>query len=140
MILISETQNVKAKPAEVAKVLLDHQALDRFFNAKFVLVNPENQGELPGGKGAIRQINMLGSEFQEKIISADEHHIKYQIMGNKPVAEHCGDIYLKAISAPQTKTEINDKLRCTEPWWQPSFVVAFFIKTAIQKSIYRKRQ
>jgi hypothetical protein len=79
-------------------VLLNHAQLGRFFNAKISLIKPENQGELKGGQGAVRQISIGKITFKERILSANYHHICYQIIGNKPVANHQGDIYLTTYS------------------------------------------
>jgi len=94
MISITVAQEILAPANEVAEVLLNHAQLGRFFNAQISLVKPENQGELKGGQGAVRQIRIGKITFKERILSANYHHICYQIIGNKPVANHQGDIYL----------------------------------------------
>ncbi len=94
MISITVAQEILAPANQVAGVLLNHAQLGRFFNAKISLVKPENQGEIKGGQGAVRQVSIGKITFKERILSADYHHICYQIIGNKPVANHQGDIYL----------------------------------------------
>lgn len=94
MISITVAQEILAPAKEVAEVLLNHTQLGRFFNAKISLVKSENQGEIKGGQGAVRQVSIGKITFKERILSANYHHICYQIIGNKPVANHQGDIYL----------------------------------------------
>lgn len=140
MISISLKQNVVAKPSQVRDMLLEHEHLNRFFNATFLLIKTQDEGEISGGKGSIRQVCMLGGKFQERIISADDTHITYQIMGNKPVAEHRGDIYFHTNNnspepsiAPITKVTYN--ISCKAPWWIPNFILSFFIKKDITQAL-----
>jgi hypothetical protein len=140
MISISVKQNIASKPSQVRDILLEHKHLDRFFNATFLLLKTQNKGEISGGKGSIRQVSMPGGKFQERIISADDTHISYQIIGNKPVAEHRGDIYFhtdnnspEPLTAPITKITYN--ISCKAPRWIPSFVLSFFIKKDITQAL-----
>ena len=135
MISIDLTQKVAATPSQISEVLLEHEQLNRFFNADFQLINNQNEGEITGGKGAVRQVSMLGVKFKERIISADNQHISYQIMGNKPVAEHRGDIYFYEDNAETPMTEVNYKISCKAPWWLSSFVLGFFIKKDIAQAL-----
>jgi hypothetical protein len=136
MILISLKQSLTARPSQVREILLEHEHLNRFFNATFLLLKTQNEGEIRGGKGSIRQVSMLGGKFQEQIISADDNHISYQIIGNKPVAQHRGDIYFKTDnSRAVAKTEITYNISCKAPWWIPSFVLGFFIKKDITQAL-----
>ena len=136
MISISLKQNLAAKPSQVRDTLLEHEHLHRFFNATFLLLKTQNEGDISGGKGSIRQVSMLGSQFQEQIISADDNHISYQIIGNKPVAHHRGDIYFNtANSSAVPTTDITYNISCKAPWWIPSFVLQFFIKKDITRAL-----
>jgi hypothetical protein len=140
MISISVKQQIDAKPSQVRDVLLKHEQLNQFFNAKFVLIQKQNEGEISGGKGSIRQVSMLGGTFEELIISADQHHISYQIIGNKPVASHRGDIYFHAdnnSAEPSTApmTEITYNIKCKAPWGIPSFIISFFIKKDMTQAL-----
>ena len=135
MISIDLTQKIAATPSQISEVLLEHEQLNRFFNADFQLINIQNEGEITGGKGAVRQVSMLGVKFKERIISADNQHISYQIMGNKPVAEHRGDIYFYEDNAETPMTEVNYKISCKAPWWLSSFVLGFFIKKDIAQAL-----
>ncbi|NQZ22699.1 MAG: SRPBCC family protein [Colwellia sp.] len=136
MISINITQNIAATPSQISEVLLEHEQLNRFFNADFQLIKKQNEGEIAGGKGAVRQVSMLGIKFKEQIISADNQHISYQIMGNKPVAEHRGDIYFYEDNNTVTPmTQVNYKISCKAPWWLSSFVLGFFIKKDIAQAL-----
>jgi hypothetical protein len=136
MISFNLKEHIAASPSEVRSILLDHVKLDRFFDAKFILIRNENEGEIFGGKGAIRQVSMIGMKFQERIISADNNHISYQIIGNKPVADHRGDIhFFEAENTSVPKTEITYNLRFNAPWWLPSYLLSFFIKKDIMRAL-----
>ena len=136
MIFINIRQKIAATPEMVKSTLLDHAQLHRFFNAKFLLIKSQNSGEVAGGKGAIRQIQMSGLEFKEQIISADDNHISYQIIGNKPVAKHQGDIYFSSAEDEVTPvTAITYCIQCAAPWWLPSFILKFFIEKDIVSAL-----
>jgi hypothetical protein len=136
MISICVKQKVEARPSQVKEILLQHEYLDQFFNAKFLLLKIQNEGEITGGKGSIRQVSMLGDKFQEQIISADNQHISYQIIGNKPVAKHRGDIYFHTDNNnPLQTTEISYNIICKSPWWIPSFILGFFITKDIIQAL-----
>jgi len=136
MISITLKQNIPAPPSQVRDTLLEHEKLNRFFDADFSLIQKQNDGEIKGGQGAVRQVKMIGVTFEERIISADHNHISYQIVGNKPVANHRGDILFcedKTSSIPITK--ITYHIKCKTPWWLPSFVLSFFIKKDIAQAL-----
>ncbi|MFT6900672.1 MAG: hypothetical protein ACJAXS_000849 [Colwellia sp.] len=136
MISITLKQNVIASPSQVSTILLEHDQLNRFFDADFSLIKNQNNGEINGGKGAVRQISMLCVKFKEEIISADNQHIHYKIVGNKPVSDHRGDIYfcLNKITAIPT-TEVTYHISCKAPWWLPSFVLSFLIKKDVTQAL-----
>lgn len=54
---------------------------------------------------------MQGTTFKEQIIMADNNHISYRILGDKPIAQHRGDIYLKANNAQPSLTEVSQALK-----------------------------
>jgi hypothetical protein len=136
MISINLKQKVAAKPSQVMGILLEHNQLNRFFNADFQLINKQNEGEIAGGKGAVRQVSMLGVKFEERIISADNEHISYQIVGNKPVADHRGDIYFcEDSTTTMPMTDVTYKISCISPWWLPSAILGFFIKKDITQAL-----
>jgi len=136
MISITVKQSLAATPSQVRDILLEHEQLNRFFNAEFLLIKTQNKGEIKGGKGTIRQVSMIGVTFEELIISADNNHISYQIIGNKPVADHRGDIHFcKNNNTAAPMTEITYKISGKTPWWLPSLVLGFFIKKDITQAL-----
>jgi hypothetical protein len=136
MISISLKQNIPATPSQVRDTLLEHQQLNRFFDAEFLLIKEQDKAEIQGGKGAVRQICMIGVTFEECIISADNNHISYQIIGNKPVADHRGDIYFcKNNTTAEPMTEVTYNISCKAPWWLPSFILGFLIKKDVTQAL-----
>jgi hypothetical protein len=145
MITIKVTQKILAPVEQVCQVLLDHQQLDRFFNAKIALVKNQNNGELIGGKGAVRRISIGKIVFEEEVVSASLEHICYRIIGSWPVSEHQGDIRLipQVIprEAPQKEPQVssldsnsnNDStqldyvIKFNAPKWLPDFLLKFFV-------------
>lgn len=139
MITINVTQQVLAPVAQVNQALLAHGKLDRFFNAKIKQVKGENDGELVGGKGAVRQISIGKIVFEERIISASVEHICYRIIGNWPVSDHQGDIRLTSYIAPQVtpladdnkSTQLDYVITFNNPRWLPAFLLKFFVQRDI---------
>ncbi|MCJ8296160.1 MAG: SRPBCC family protein [Colwellia sp.] len=160
MITINVTQQVLAPVALVNQALLEHSKLDRFFNAKIKQVKDENDGELVGGKGVVRQISIGKIVFEEQIISASIEHICYRIIGNWPVSDHQGDICLtsKVASkiAPQPSyqpatqvssqevdietTQLDYVIRFNSPRWLPGFLLKFFVERDIMSAMEKLAQ
>jgi len=147
MITIVVKQQVPAPLEQVSQVLLAHAQLDRFFNAQIEQLKSEDDGELIGGKGAIRKISIGKIVFQEEIISASHEHICYRIVGNWPVSNHQGDIRLTSFIAPQVKPEVTtlggDKpstnidylIQFKGPKWLPGFLLKFFVGRDIKNAM-----
>jgi len=136
MISITLKQNIAATPSQVRNTLLEHEQLNRFFDADFVLIQKQNDGEIKGGKGTVRQVSMIGVTFEERIISADHNHISYQIVGNKPVANHRGDIlFCEDNTTTIPMTQITYHIKCKAPWWLPSSILGFLIKKDITQAL-----
>ena len=139
MITINVTQQILAPVAQVNQALLAHEKLDRFFNAKIKQVKGESDGELVGGKGAVRQISIGKIVFEERIISASNGHICYRIVGNWPVSDHQGDIRLTSYIAPQVTpladdnktTQLDYVIKFNSPKWLPDFLLKFFVERDI---------
>ena len=131
MITINVTQQVLAPVAQVNQALLEHSKLDRFFNAKIKRVKSESDGELVGGKGAVRQISIGKIVFEEQIISASTEHICYRIIGNWPVSDHQGDIRLTPLADDNTNTQLDYVISFNSPKWLPDFLLKFFVERDI---------
>lgn len=148
MITIEVTQKILAPAKQVRDALLDHQQLDRFFNAKVTLIKRQDEGEAIGGKGAIRQITIGKIVFEEEIVSASHEHICYRVIGNWPVSEHQGDIHLTSQEAPQASsldsnsntTQLDYVIKFNGPKWLPSFLLKFFVKRDIVSAMKKLAQ
>ena len=135
MIKINVKQTVVATPEKLCTLLLLHADLGRFFNAQFSVLTPQDSGEISGGKGTIRQVKMQGTTFKEQIITANNSHISYRILGDKPVKQHRGDIYFMVNINESSKTDISYHICCIAPVWLPDFILAFFIKRDISQAL-----
>ena len=138
MVDINLNQKVAAPAIQIRDVLLQHEQLDRFFNATFKLVKKQDEGEIKGGKGTIRQVTMSGVTFNEEIIDADDNQICYRIMGNKPVADHSGEIrFVENNKNAVLQTDISYEIKCKAPWWLPNFILSYFIKKDISRALQK---
>ena len=135
MITIEIAQQVLAPVEQICQVLLDHQQLDRFFKADFKLITRQNKGELLGGTGAVRQVNLGKIVFKEQIISATNEHICYRIIGRGPVADHQGDIYLTSVGNGNTATQLDYVIKFNGPKWLPDFILKFIIERDIKQAM-----
>ena len=140
MITIEVTQKISAPVEQVCQVLLDHPQLERFFNAKVKTIKMQNEGELLGGKGAIRQVSIGKIVFEEEIISASDEHICYRIVGNWPVSDHQGDIQLTPLDVGNRTTQLDYVINFNGPKWLPSFLLKFFVGSDITKAMKKLAQ
>jgi hypothetical protein len=144
MITIEVKQHVPAPLEQVSQILLAHTQLERFFNAKIKLLKSENDGELIGGEGAIRQISIGKIVFNEEIISASNEHICYRIIGKSPVSEHQGDIRLTsgvlALDEDKGSTNIDYLIQFKGPKWLPDFLLKFFVGRDIENAMKKVAQ
>jgi len=132
MIKIKLDKTIDCPRAQVVALLLHHQQLGRFFNAKFSQTRDALPGEPLGGRGAIRQITMRGQCFFEEITHATQRKISYRIIGQGPVSNHRGDI---VFSDQGEATHIDYTITCSAPWWQPNFLVGAVIKRDIANGL-----
>ena len=133
MVRIDLSKTIEATPKRVLDALTQHAKLDRFFNAKFRIIKPENEGEPSGGKGTIRQVNMGRHTFLEEILYADEAHIAYRILGKGPVTEHRGDIRLAANG--ESGSALSYRIQCKGPKLVPDFIVKFILEKDIKRAL-----
>lgn len=135
MVNVDVLQQVAATPNEISKVLLDHQHLGRFFDAKFSLTSIADDGELAGGKGAIRKVTVAWVNFSEQVLLATSTHIRYAIVGNKPLSNHQGDIYLTEQSP--NLTSVRYTIVCNGPKWLPDKWVEILLAQAMKKALIK---
>jgi len=132
MVSINLKCTLLAPPEKVVAVLLEHVYLGRFFNAQFSQLKSHNKGEMKGGAGAVRQVKTPLATFNEQIIHASSTHICYRIMGDKPVQNHQGDIFLTPIEHEgNTATVLRYCIAFRPPFWMPGS----FIKLLVQHDI-----
>lgn len=138
MVNIDVHQHIMASCEDICAVLLDHEQLPRFFDAKITLAKPENTGEVAGGIGSIRDVNVLGIKFSETILLASSDHIRYAILGQWPLKNHQGDIYLSANALGQTLVRYT--ITCEGPSWLPDSLVALILRQGIEKGLLKLAQ
>ena len=135
MVNVDVVQVIAAAPSEVSKILLDHQNAGQFFDAKFNVAKTADEGEVFGGKGAIRDINVAGVKFSEQILIANDNHIRYAIIGDRPLRGHQGNIYLEAQSP--CSTSVRYTIVCEAPKWLPDKLVEFLLSHAMKKALVK---
>ncbi|BFT31266.1 SRPBCC family protein [Alteromonas sp. D210916BOD_24] len=97
--------------------MLDHENLDKLFNASFKVVKSEEPAELKGGVGCVREVKIMGLRFFEEIIRADASEIRYRVLNDFPVKAHLGVIRF----LPEEQwTQVHYHIRCKAPWYLPS--------------------
>jgi hypothetical protein len=131
---IDFTQIIKATPEQVLDILVDHNNLSRFFNAKISMITEQNSGEIVGGKGAVRLIKIGPISFKEQVLIANTERFSYKIVGKGPVSEHQGDIYLKESSSENSKlvTHLHYVITCKAPFFLPDGLAKYFIEKDIK--------
>jgi len=134
MITIKLSQPIAADRQSVMQLLLEHDRLDRFFDGQFKQTKTQESGQPAGGGGAIRQVTIHRQTFFEQIISADEQHICYRIIGQGPVSNHQGDIVLLEQDG---HTLLDYSIVCRAPWWQPKSLVKAIITRDIKRALSR---
>lgn len=137
MINVDVRQEVLASPQDICALLLDHENLPRFFDAKIKLSRHENTGELLGGRGSIRDVNVLGIKFSEEIVSASLNHVCYAIIGDWPLKGHQGNIYLSVDASNKNKTFLQYTITCHGPKWLPDWLIELVLSQGIEKGLMK---
>jgi hypothetical protein len=128
MLVVEHTTVLNSTPEILLSVLLDHTNLDRFFDAKFKVISPANEGELSGGAGCIREVRTAGIRFQERICSASVEGIDYEIVGDFPLKNHHGKI---CFESENERTRITYQISCEPLWYTPNFLMKCILDTQI---------
>jgi len=138
MVNVDVMQMVAAPPSEISAILLEHQNLDRFFDAKFSLLKSADIGEIEGGTGAIREVTVAWVKFSEQVLRANARHIRYAIIGDRPLRNHQGNIYLAEHNSELTSVRYT--IVCQAPTWLPDKLVAFLLTQAMKKALIKINQ
>ncbi len=137
MISITLNQFVPAAPAQVHTVLLQHEKLDRFFDADFHLVASQHQGELEGGVGSVREVRLSGVRFCEQITHTDASQIRYKIVGKAPVTNHQGHIQLNPDGKNLTGTQLQYHIQFCSPWYLPAPLLKYLVHKDTARALLR---
>lgn len=140
MINILVKQTIAASSEALLKTLLDHEQLDRFFNARFCVVHSQNENEIKGGTGCVREIKTAGLTFQEQILKANSDEIHYQIIGDFFLTQHSGRIaFSPSINSNCSGafTDVEYTIFFHVPWYLPSKLIKYFVETDITKAMQK---
>lgn len=141
MINILVKQSIAASKDVLLHILLDHEQLDRFFNARFCVVRSENKNEIKGGTGCVRAIKTVGLTFQEQIMKANSDGIHYQIIGDFFLKEHVGKIIFSSNNnGTAAITDVEYSIAAQVPWYLPSRLIKYFVESDIIKAMKKLKE
>ncbi len=132
MVDVYYQKNIAATPKELCDTLLDHQNLSDFFNASFKVLKAENDNEISGGKGCVREVTILSVRFKEEIIHADTNGIEYRVVDDFPVKAHRGVI---AFTQQENSTNVSYRITCRAPWYIPSWLLSRLLQNDIEQCL-----
>ena len=132
MVDVYYQKNIAATPKELRDTLLDHQNLSDFFNASFKVLKSENDNEVSGGKGCVREVTILGVRFKEEIVRADTNGIEYRVVDDFPVKAHRGVI---AFMLQENATKVSYRITCRAPWYIPSWLLSRLLQNDIEQCL-----
>ncbi|HEA18008.1 MAG TPA: SRPBCC family protein [Pseudoalteromonas prydzensis] len=126
-ICISQTQTLQCSAELVVATLLDHEHLDRFFNASFAT--------LPAHTGIWRrQVKMLGYQFIEHVEHTEQYSIEYYIAGQSPVKNHHAKIHLTPL---KSGCQLVYVINCDAKFWQPTWLLKALITQDLQRALIK---
>ncbi|TKB03214.1 SRPBCC family protein [Alteromonas portus] len=123
---------IAATPQELRDTLLAHQNLSDFFNASFKVLKAENDNEVSGGKGCVREVTILGVRFKEEIVHADTNGIEYRVVDDFPVTAHRGTI---AFTRRENATKVSYRITCRAPWYIPNWLLSRLLQNDIEQCL-----
>lgn len=132
MLEIEAKKQIKATPSQLLETLLDHDNLHLFFNAKIKTVQPQQDGEIKGGRGCIRQVSIFCIKFREQITQASATGIRYRVLNDFPVKSHLGHI---RFDKQGLYTEVAYTISCQPPWYLPTFLLNALLKNDINQCL-----
>mgnify|MGYP000253332752 CR=1 FL=1 len=132
MVDVYYQKNIATTPKELCDTLLDHQNLSDFFNASFKVLKAENDNEISGGKGCVREVTILSVRFKEEIIHADTNGIEYRVVDDFPVKAHRGVI---AFTQQENSTNVSYRITCRAPWYIPNWLLTRLLQNDIEQCL-----
>ena len=132
MVNVFYQKNIAATPQELCAILLDHPNLSNFFNASFKVLKAENDNEVSGGKGCVREVTILCVRFKEEIVHADTNGIEYRVVDDFPVKAHRGVI---AFKAQGSRTTVSYRITCRTPWHIPNWLLARLLQNDVAQCL-----
>ncbi|AXT39394.1 SRPBCC family protein [Alteromonas sp. BL110] len=132
MVNVHYQRIINATPQVLRDTLLDHQNLSDFFNASFKVLKDENDGEVSGGVGCVREVSILGVRFKEEIVKADTSGIDYRVVDDFPVHAHRGSI---RFSAQGSLTKVFYRISCCAPWYMPNWLLTRMLQNDIEQCL-----
>jgi hypothetical protein len=136
MLVRKHSALINTSPETLLNVLLEHENLSVYFDAKFTIIEPEYKGELAGGRGCVREVRASGVRFLERITTASVEGISYNIIGNFPMKNHQGNI---RFDRENEKTFVTYEISCEPLWYMPNMLLKYLIDTQILTALKNLR-
>ncbi|GEA12255.1 hypothetical protein KUL49_26300 [Alteromonas sp. KUL49] len=127
-------QAMKATTLQVRDELLNHEGLERFFNARFQVKSTTNQSEVVGGEGTKRTVKIGPISFDEVITVVNDDTICYAVVGDAPVKNHLGTIKLYNSGS---YCEVDYTITCQSNTLLPGFILSWFIKRDVTSALFK---
>lgn len=134
MVYIRVKQAMKATTRQVRDELLNHERLERFFNAHFQVKSTTNQSEVVGGEGTKRSVKIGPINFDEIIIVVTDDTVCYTVVGDAPVKNHLGTIKLYSRG---TYCDVDYTITCQSNTLLPGFILSWFIKRDVKSALFK---
>lgn len=132
MVNVHYQRVINATPQVLRDTLLNHQSLSDFFNATFKVLKVENDGEVSGGVGCVREVCILGIRFKEEIVKADTDGIEYRVVDDFPVKDHRGVI---RFFAQGSLTKVSYRISCCAPWYIPNGLLTRLLQKDVEQCL-----
>lgn len=134
MLISRHSALLNTNPETLLEILLDHDNLGEYFDAKFRILKPADAGAITGGQGCHREVRTFGITFIEKITSANSSGINYEIVGNFPMKNHKGSILFESREA---QTWVTYEIMCEPLWYTPNIVIKYILDSHILTAFKR---
>ncbi|WP_199608806.1 hypothetical protein [Flocculibacter collagenilyticus] len=145
MVEVSRSHRFPIAKEHIMALFLEHEQLDRFFDAKFSIVSaPSVNNKQPHAsnlstlqaqhEGLIRKVSTPLLTFNEKVLAVQANLIRYCIIGECLISDHQGDI---VFTENNSGCKVNYTIRCKAPRWFPSFLLKLILNDMIKKAFKR---